>query len=70
MQISEKIFNLNSKFKLSLLGNISGNKYTMIPSDRQTEFGSFNEALRLTIYFEGQEIDNLPSKKEELVDKQ
>ena len=50
-------YNLNSKFKLSLLGNISGNKYTMIPSDRQTEFGSFNEALRLTIYFEGQEIN-------------
>ena len=29
----------------------------MIPKNRETEFGTVNEALRLTIYFEGQEID-------------
>ena len=29
----------------------------MIPQNRNTDFGTFNEALRLTIFFEGQELD-------------
>ena len=29
----------------------------MIPNDRETEFGTVNEALKLRIYFEGQELD-------------
>ncbi len=29
----------------------------MKPKNRQTDFGTFNEALRLTIFFEGQESD-------------
>ena len=29
----------------------------MIPQDRNTDFGTFNEALRLTVFFEGQELD-------------
>ena len=29
----------------------------MVPKNRETEFGTVNEALKLTIYFEGQELD-------------
>ena len=29
----------------------------MVPKNRDTEFGTVNEALKLTIYFEGQEVD-------------
>ena len=29
----------------------------MVPKNRDTEFGTLNEALKLTIYFDGQEID-------------
>jgi len=51
-------WNINQKTELSLLGNYSVNRYQVIPETRQTEFGTINEALRLTIYFDGQEIDS------------
>lgn len=38
------------------LGNYSRNRYNFVPTTRQTEVGNLNEALRLTIYFEGQEV--------------
>jgi len=50
-------YKLNTKLEISFLGNISKNEYTMIPKNRETEFGTLNEALKLNIYFEGQEID-------------
>ena len=50
-------YNINSKWIISFLGNISKNTYKMVPKNRDTEFGTVNEALKLTIYFEGQEID-------------
>ena len=50
-------YELNTNWQISFLGNISKNEYTMIPENRDTEFGTLNEALKLTIYFEGQEVD-------------
>ena len=50
-------YKLNTNWDISLLTNISKNQYQMIPQDRNTDFGTFNEALRLTIFFEGQELD-------------
>ena len=50
-------YKLNTSWDISLLTNISKNQYQMIPQDRNTDFGTFNEALRLTIFFEGQELD-------------
>ena len=50
-------YQLSSKTELSLLGNYSSNKYHIIPTDRETEFGNINEALKFTVFFEGQEID-------------
>ena len=50
-------YDINSKWDLSFLGNISNNIYRMVPQKRDTEFGTLNEALKLTIFFDGQEID-------------
>lgn len=45
-----------SVWEFSFLGNYSSNRYNFIPSTRQTDVGTINEALRLTVYFDGQEI--------------
>lgn len=48
---------IGPRTELDVLGNFSFNKYLVVPENRETEFGTINEALRLTIYFDGQEID-------------
>ena len=50
-------YEINTDWQISFLGNISKNEYTMIPENRDTDFGTINEALKLRIYFEGQEVD-------------
>tara|TARA_B100000902_G_C27322533_1_gene925732 strand:+ start:6374 stop:8863 length:2490 start_codon:yes stop_codon:yes gene_type:complete len=50
-------YKINNKWDVSFLANISSNTYNMIPENRDTEFGTLNEALKLTIFFDGQEID-------------
>ncbi|MDQ3190559.1 MAG: TonB-dependent receptor, partial [Bacteroidota bacterium] len=50
-------YDVSDKFELNFLGNVSRNKFRMVPQNRQTDFGHVNEALRLTIYFDGQEVD-------------
>jgi hypothetical protein len=50
-------YELNTDWQISFLGNISKNEYKMIPENRDTDFGTINEALKLRIYFEGQEVD-------------
>ena len=50
-------YKLNTDWQISFLGNISKNEYVMVPKNRDTDFGTINEALKLRIYFEGQEID-------------
>jgi hypothetical protein len=51
-------YQVNPELELSFLNYYSQNKYQMIPVTRQAKFGTITEALQLTIYFEGQEIDN------------
>jgi hypothetical protein len=50
-------YDISSDWDINFLGNISNNTYTMTPQKRDTEFGTLNEALKLTIFFDGQEID-------------
>ncbi len=50
-------YDLSSKIELSFLGNIASNKYQLIPESRETDFGTWNQAKRLTIYYDGQEVD-------------
>lgn len=50
-------YDLTTNWELTLLGNIASNKYQVIPESRETDFGTLNQALRLKIYFDGQEVD-------------
>ena len=48
-------FNLNEKLKLTAFGTAANNLFSVQPENRQTNFGNINEALRFTVYYEGQE---------------
>ncbi|HBS85874.1 MAG: hypothetical protein A2W91_09035 [Bacteroidetes bacterium GWF2_38_335] len=50
-------YDVTDKFEINFLGNIAQNKYLFVPTDRETSWGTVNEALSLKIYFEGQEVD-------------
>lgn len=51
-------YDLNSEIQLSFFSYYSENKYEMIPISREAKFGTVSEALQLTIYFEGKEVDS------------
>ncbi|MFM7311113.1 MAG: TonB-dependent receptor plug domain-containing protein, partial [Flavobacteriales bacterium] len=44
-----------SPWEFSFLGNYQNNRYLFTPSTRSTDVGTINEALRLTVYFDGKE---------------
>jgi len=48
-------YDVSEKVEVGFLGVYSRNKYDVIPRDRETELGNFNQALRFNVYFEGQE---------------
>jgi len=50
-------YDLTEKFEISFLGNYSNNYYGFIPEDRETSWGTLDEALKIKMYFEGQEVD-------------
>ncbi|MBX2979820.1 MAG: carboxypeptidase-like regulatory domain-containing protein [Flavobacteriales bacterium] len=49
-------YDLSPTVELGFLGLYSRNRYGLVPSNRETEFGTFNQALRFTVYFDGQEV--------------
>lgn len=49
-------YDLSDKWEVAFLGNYSRNNYKFVPTTRQTQFGSINEALQFTVYFEGREV--------------
>jgi len=50
-------YDISEKWEIGFLGNIAQNKYNFIPRDRETEFGTINQALQLSVFFDGQEVD-------------
>ncbi len=50
-------YDITEKWEIAFLGNYARNSYKFVPQTRETEFGTINQALKLTIAFEGQEID-------------
>lgn len=44
-----------SPLEVAFLGNFSRNRYNFVPQTRESDVGNINEALRLTIFFDGQE---------------
>jgi hypothetical protein len=49
-------YDFNEQWEVAFLGNYSSNNFKFVPGTRQTQFGSINEALRFTVFFEGQEV--------------
>jgi hypothetical protein len=50
-------YQASAKWQWSFLGNISQNKYRYQPLSRQTNFGTIDKPMALSIYYEGQEKD-------------
>ena len=50
-------FTPNTKWRFSFLGNISQNKYHYEPLTRQTNFGTIDDPIALSIFYQGQEKD-------------
>ena len=50
-------YDLSTRFKLNFLGHFARNNYLFIPETRETSFGTIHEALKLKIYFDGQEVN-------------
>ncbi|MCI5055023.1 MAG: TonB-dependent receptor [Flavobacteriales bacterium] len=49
-------YDITDKLEVGFLGNIARNRYQFVPETRESEFGTIQQALRLTVFFEGQEI--------------
>jgi hypothetical protein len=50
-------YDLNEKLELSFLGNYARNAYSLVPTTRETKFGTEKMPFRLIIYFDGKEVD-------------
>ncbi|MBP6182165.1 carboxypeptidase-like regulatory domain-containing protein [Flavobacterium sp.] len=50
-------YQASAKWQWSFLGNISQNNYQYQPLSRQTNFGTIDKPMALSIYYEGQEKD-------------
>jgi hypothetical protein len=51
-------YDVSDKFELNFLGNLSRNIFRVVPIDRQSTFGHINQAMRLSVYFDGQEVSS------------
>jgi hypothetical protein len=49
-------YGISDAWQMEFLGNIASNRYNFVPRTRVTQLGSINEALQLTVFFDGQEI--------------
>jgi hypothetical protein len=50
-------FEFSHKFNIEVFANYSRNRYNLVPENRETNFGTINDAKRFTVFFEGQETD-------------
>ncbi|MBA3705646.1 MAG: carboxypeptidase-like regulatory domain-containing protein, partial [Bacteroidetes bacterium] len=50
-------YDLRTDWEIDFLGYYANNRYQIVPENRETDFGTLNQALRLKIYFDGQEVD-------------
>jgi len=50
-------YDFNDKWNLSLLGYYSRNRFIVVPTSRETDFGTVSEVLRFKVYFDGNETD-------------
>ncbi|MGB0916402.1 MAG: TonB-dependent receptor [Flavobacteriales bacterium] len=50
-------FDINDKWSVSALFNYAQNRYHFVPENRETDFGTISDALRFTVFFDGQEVN-------------
>ena len=50
-------YKLSDRWNLSFLGYYSHNKYKVVPENRETDFGTWQEVIRFKVYFDGNETD-------------
>lgn len=55
-------YHLTEEWNLQYLGGMSMNKYNLTPATRETDFGTLNNALRFTVYFEGQVLNQFQTQ--------
>lgn len=51
------IYEPNKRWTFNFIGNISENHYNFSPTDRETSFGTMEDAKSFKVYFDGQEKD-------------
>ena len=54
-------YDISKSFEIGLFGNVSTNKFHLIPENRDTDFGIFQQGFNLTVFYEGQEQDKFDS---------
>lgn len=47
----------NKRWEIDFIGNISDNHYNFTPENRNTSFGTMENVMNFTVYFDGQEKD-------------
>lgn len=50
-------YDVTEKLQLGTLVSVARNKYEFIPTTRTTDFGTINQAIRLTVFFDGKEVN-------------
>lgn len=51
-------YRINSNWEIQLIANYARNLYQFRPVESETSFGTFNESLKLQVFFDGQESDS------------
>ena len=52
-------YHFRSDLSLSILSSYAQNRYFLVPTDRQTTFGTVKQALQLNVYFRIPLIENV-----------
>lgn len=50
-------YHVNSKLSLSFIGYYSKNDYEMVPKERSVDFGTINQPINLSVFYNGKEND-------------
>lgn len=50
-------YDFSKKWELSVFGSFTNNSYKLIPQTQETSFGTLDEAYKIKIYFDGNEVD-------------
>lgn len=50
-------YDVSEKYEIAFLGNISNNSYKFVPENMKMAWGSWNDKIGISMYFEGREID-------------